>query len=69
VTFLVIGTFLDPLPAILIFTPIFLPIAQQIGMGKVHFTITMVFGLCYRFDHAACGVLPVCGSSDKRAAG
>ncbi|WP_319560223.1 TRAP transporter large permease [Marispirochaeta sp.] len=44
VTFLVIGTFLDPLPAILIFTPIFLPIAQQIGMGKVHFTITMVFG-------------------------
>jgi len=44
VTFLIIGTFLDPLPAILIFTPIFLPIATQIGMGKVHFTITMVFG-------------------------
>ena len=43
-TFLIIGTFLDPLPAILIFTPIFLPIATQIGMGKVHFTITMVFG-------------------------
>jgi tripartite ATP-independent transporter DctM subunit len=43
-TFLLIGTFLDPLPAILIFTPIFLPIATQIGMGKVHFTITMVFG-------------------------
>jgi tripartite ATP-independent transporter DctM subunit len=43
-TFLIIGTFLDPLPAILIFTPIFLPIATQIGMGKTHFTITMVFG-------------------------
>jgi TRAP-type C4-dicarboxylate transport system permease large subunit len=41
---LIIGTFLDPLPAILIFTPIFLPIAMQIGMGKTHFTITMVFG-------------------------
>ncbi len=44
ITFLLIGTFLDPLPAILIFTPIFMPIATQIGMGKVHFTITMVFG-------------------------
>ena len=43
-TMLVIGTFLDPLPAILIFTPIFLPIAESIGMGKLHFTVTMVFG-------------------------
>ncbi len=44
VTFLLIGTFLDPLPAILIFTPIFMPIAESIGMGRVHFTVTMVFG-------------------------
>ena len=44
VTFLVIGTFLDPLPAILIFTPIFLPIAEEIGMSTVHFAVTMVFG-------------------------
>jgi tripartite ATP-independent transporter DctM subunit len=43
-TLLVIGTFLDPLQAILIFTPIFLPIAESIGMGKLHFTVTMVFG-------------------------
>lgn len=43
-TFLIMGTFLDPLPAILIFTPIFMPIAASIGMGRVHFTITMVFG-------------------------
>lgn len=41
---LLVGTFLDPLPAILIFTPIFLPIAESIGMGKVHFTVVMVFG-------------------------
>ena len=40
---LVVGTFMDPLPAILIFTPIFLPIAEAIGMGKLHFTVVMVY--------------------------
>jgi len=44
ITYLVIGTFLDPLPAILIFYPIFLPIAESIGMGKIHFNLVMVFG-------------------------
>jgi tripartite ATP-independent transporter DctM subunit len=44
ITMLIVGTFMDPLPAILIFTPIFLPIAESIGMGKLHFTIVMVFG-------------------------
>ncbi|MDR1933370.1 MAG: TRAP transporter large permease [Spirochaetales bacterium] len=44
ITMLIVGTFMDPLPAILIFTPIFLPIAESIGMGKLHFTITMIFG-------------------------
>jgi len=46
VTYLIFGTFLDPLPAILIFTPIFMPIATSIGgMSVVHFAVTMVFGL------------------------
>jgi tripartite ATP-independent transporter DctM subunit len=44
ITMLIVGTFMDPLPAILIFTPIFLPIAESIGMGKLHFTIVMIFG-------------------------
>jgi tripartite ATP-independent transporter DctM subunit len=44
ITMLIVGTFMDPLPAILIFTPIFLPIAESIGMGKLHFTILMIFG-------------------------
>lgn len=43
--YLVVGTFLDPLPAILIFAPIFQPIARTIGMSDLHFTVTMVMGL------------------------
>lgn len=45
VCYLVVGTFLDPLPAILIFAPIFQPIARTIGMSDIHFTVTMVMGL------------------------
>jgi len=44
-TYIIVGTFLDPIPAILIFTPIFQPLAESIGIGNVHFTVTMVFGL------------------------
>ena len=43
---LFVGTFMDPTPAILIFTPIFLPICQQLGMNTVHFGIMMIFNLC-----------------------
>ena len=39
--------FMDITPAILIFTPIFLPIATgQLGMDPVHFGIMMVLNLC-----------------------
>lgn len=43
---LVIGTFMDPTPAVLIFTPIFLPIVEKFGMTPVHFGIMLVFNLC-----------------------
>lgn len=43
---LFIGTFMDVTPAILIFTPIFLPIVQSFGMSAVHFGIIIVFNLC-----------------------
>jgi tripartite ATP-independent transporter DctM subunit len=42
---LLIGIPLDPTPAILIFTPIFLPIAVSYGIDPVHFGIVMVFNL------------------------
>lgn len=45
VLLLIIGIPLDPTPAILIFTPIFLPIAVSYGIDPVHFGIMMVFNL------------------------
>lgn len=43
---LFIGTFMDVTPAILIFTPIFLPIVQSFGMSPVHFGVVLIFNLC-----------------------
>lgn len=42
---LVVGTVMDPAPAVLIFTPIFLPVAMQLGVDPVHFGVMMVFNL------------------------
>jgi len=42
---LFIGTFMDPTPAVLIFTPILLPICMDLGMHPVQFGILMVFNL------------------------
>ncbi|TCK93491.1 tripartite ATP-independent transporter DctM subunit [Natranaerovirga hydrolytica] len=46
ITLLIVGTFMDLTPAVLIFTPIFLPIATQLGLHPVHFGIVLVFNLC-----------------------
>jgi len=46
VILLVVGTFMDPTPAVLIFTPIFLPICESFGMSPIHFGIMLVFNLC-----------------------
>ena len=43
---LIVGVFMDMTPAVLIFTPIFLPLATNLGMDPVHFGIMMVFNLC-----------------------
>ena len=43
---LIVGCFMDPTPAVLIFTPIFLPIVQTWGMHPVHFGHMMVMNLC-----------------------
>ncbi|AKK11336.1 TRAP transporter large permease [Corynebacterium uterequi] len=42
---LVIGTFMDPTPAILIFVPIFLPIVTDLGVDPVHFGAMVVMNL------------------------
>jgi tripartite ATP-independent transporter DctM subunit len=43
---LFVGTFMDMVPAILIFTPIFLPVVENLGMNPVHFGIMMIANLC-----------------------
>ena len=43
---LLVGIFMDMTPAVLIFTPIFLPIAQSLGISPLHFGIIMVLNLC-----------------------
>ncbi|WP_373236388.1 TRAP transporter large permease [Cohaesibacter celericrescens] len=43
---LLLGCVMDPTPAILIFAPIFLPIAASLGFDVVHFGVLMVFNLC-----------------------
>lgn len=43
---LVVGMFMDMTPAVLIFTPIFLPIVTELGIDPVHFGIVMVMNLC-----------------------
>ncbi|UTA48642.1 TRAP transporter large permease subunit [Simiduia sp. 21SJ11W-1] len=42
---LVIGTFMDMTPAVLIFTPILLPVAETLGMSPLHFGIMMILNL------------------------
>lgn len=46
VILLCVGIFMDITPAVLIFTPIFLPIATALGMDPIHFGIIIVLNLC-----------------------
>ena len=43
---LIVGTFMDMTPAILIFTPIFLPVLSGVGIHPLHFGIIMIMNLC-----------------------
>ncbi len=43
---LFVGIFMDMTPAVLIFTPIFLPVVTKLGIDPVHFGIIMVMNLC-----------------------
>ena len=45
-TLLFVGVFMDITPAILIFTPIFLPVVTNLGVDPIHFGIIMVVNLC-----------------------
>lgn len=59
---LVIGTFMDMTPAVLIFTPIFLPVVTTLGMDPVHFGIVIVLNLCIGICTPPVGTLLFVGS-------
>lgn len=42
---LIVGAFMDMTPAVLIFTPIFLPVAIELGMSPLHFGIMLILNL------------------------
>ncbi len=63
---LFIGTFLDMSPAVLIFTPIFLPVATGIGIHPVHFGIIMTYNLCIGILTPPVGTMLFVGSSVSR---
>ena len=46
VILLIAGTFMDVTPAILIFTPLFLPIVKTFGMNPIQFGLILVYNLC-----------------------
>ena len=45
VILLVVGTFMDMAPALMIFTPILLPVAKSVGMDAVQFGVMMIMNL------------------------
>ncbi len=43
---LFVGVFMDMTPAVLIFTPIFLPVVVSMGISPIHFGIILIMNLC-----------------------
>lgn len=60
---LFVGMFMDMTPAVLIFTPIFLPVVVELGIHPVHFGIIMVMNLCIGICTPPVGTLLFVGIS------
>ncbi|WP_303917808.1 TRAP transporter large permease [Draconibacterium sediminis] len=60
---LFVGVFMDMTPAVLIFTPIFLPIVSNLGLEPVHFGIIMVLNLSVGLGTPPVGSLLFIGCS------
>lgn len=45
VVLLIAGCFIDPIPSLTIFAPLFMPIATQVGIDPIHFGVIMVLNL------------------------
>ena len=53
---LIVGMFMDTTPAILILTPILVPLVKQYGVDPIHFGIIMVVNLAIGFVTPPLGV-------------
>jgi len=62
IVLLIVGTFMDMTPAVLIFTPIFLPVVMALGMDPVHFGIVIVLNLCIGLCTPPVGTILFVGS-------
>lgn len=60
---LFVGMFMDITPAVLIFTPIFLPVVIELGIDPVHFGIIMIVNLCIGICTPPVGTLLFVGVS------
>ena len=61
---LLVGVFMDMTPAVLIFTPIFLPVVtEQFGVDPVHFGIIMIVNLCVGLTTPPVGTVLFVGCS------
>jgi len=60
---LAVGIFMDMTPAVLIFTPIFLPIVGDLGLDPIHFGIIMVLNLSIGLCTPPVGTLLFVGCS------
>ncbi|MFC1725776.1 TRAP transporter large permease, partial [candidate division KSB1 bacterium] len=60
---LFVGMFMDMTPAVLIFTPIFLPVVVNLGFDPIHFGIIMVLNLCIGLTTPPVGTLLFLGVS------
>ncbi|MEL7146220.1 MAG: TRAP transporter large permease [Bacteroidota bacterium] len=60
---LLVGVFMDITPAVLIFTPIFLPAVEAIGVDPIHFGMIMVLNLCIGLCTPPVGNLLFVGAS------
>lgn len=70
VILLAVGTFMDMTPAVLIFTPIFLPVVTELGIDPLHFGIIMVLNLCIGLCTPPVGTVLFigCGVAETRIA-
>ena len=67
VCLLLVGTLLDITPAILIFTPILLPVVEAMGMHPVHFGLVLVLNLCIGLCTPPVGTVLFVGCGVARA--